>query len=132
MATALTKLVTAAVYRIIFYQLVLIMGFIAVLFILKGKQSGLSALAGGMAYWLPTLIFARGVTACAGARAVGRFVMAFFAGEAFKLILSGVLFLLAVKYWQVDMFYALLGLVGAILAFWLASAICLFRSEGAL
>ena len=121
MATALIKLITHTVYRILFYQLVIIIGLTGMLFVLKGKQSGLSVLAGGLAYWLPTLVFVRGVASAAGARAIARFMAIFFAGEAIKLIASGALFLLAVTYFQANVLYALLGLISAITAFWIAS-----------
>jgi len=127
-ATALTKPVTNAVYRIIFYQLMIIAGFTLILFILKGMQSGLSALAGGLAYWLPTFIFTRGVAACAGTRVGARFMVAFFGGEAVKLVLSGALFLFAVKYFPIQVVYAVVGLVMAIIAFWVASGVCLYQS----
>lgn len=129
MATALTRPVTNAVYRIIFYQLMIIVGFTLILFTLKGMQSGLSALAGGLAYWLPTFIFTRGVAACAGARVRARFMVAFLGGEAAKLVLSSTLFLFIVNYLHMQVVYAVVGLVIAIAAFWTASAgICLYQS----
>lgn len=128
MATAFKKPVTNAVYRIIFYQLMIIAGFTLILSTLKGMQSGLSALAGGLAYWLPTFIFTRGVAACAGARVGARFMVAFFGGEAIKLVLSGVLFLFAVNYFSMQIVYAVMGLVIAIIAFWVASGAYLYQS----
>lgn len=128
MATALTRSVTHAVYRIIFYQLMIIVGFTLILFVLKGMHSGSSALAGGLAYWLPTFIFMRGVTACADVRGGARFMMAFFGGEAVKLALSGALFLFAVNYFPIQVIYAVIGLIMAIIAFWVASGVCLYQS----
>ncbi len=130
MATALIKLIRGAVYRILFYQLAMIMGLTGMLFLLKGKQSGLSVLGGGLAYWLPTLVFLRGVASAAGAHAAARFIATFFAGEAIKLVASGGLFLLAISYFHADVVYALVGLMSAIAAFWIASVICVFRTSG--
>ncbi len=126
--TALIKPVTHAVYRIIFYQLTLIIGFILILSALKGMTSGLSALAGALAYWLPSCVFVRSLAACASARAIARFMITFFAGEAIKLALSGVLFLMAVSYLHAQAVYAVIGLLVAIVAFWVASAMSLYRT----
>ncbi len=87
---------------------------------------------GGLAYWLPTTIFTRSVAACSSVRAMGRFMIAFFGGEVFKLALSGTLFLLAVKYMHVQILDAVVGLVVGIVAFWAASILCLYRSRVAL
>lgn len=131
MATAVTKSVISAVYRIVFYQFLMIAGFVLILSAVKNINSGLSALTGGLAYWLPTFIFTRGVAACSSARQIGRFMIAFFGGEVFKLILSATLFLFAVNYLHVQLLDAVLGLGAAIVAFWIASIACLYRSEAA-
>jgi len=97
------------------------MGLGLVILFLQGIQRGCSVLVGGLAYWIPTLFFLWRVSAHAGARAAKRFVMAFFAGEVVKLFLSGVLFVVAVTYLPIDEMYGVLGLIGAIFAFWIAS-----------
>jgi ATP synthase protein I len=97
--------------------------------LLKGLHSGLSVAMGALSYWLPTLIFMLRVSAHAGARAATRFMIAFFAGEAIKLALCGMLFVVAIKYLQLDLGYALLGLIIAIIAFWIASILVLFQTR---
>lgn len=97
------------------------MGLVIVIGLLQGIQRGWSALVGGLSYWVPTLIFLWRVTVHAGARAAMRFMVSFFTGEVVKLFLSGVLFVLAVKYLPMDILYGLIGLIGAIMAFWIAS-----------
>lgn len=94
---------------------------------IKGIYSGLSVLAGSMAYWLPTVIFMWRAAAQAGAAT--RFVVVFFAGEAVKLFLCGVLFVLAVKYFNTQLLYTLIGLVSAIVAFWIASVVMVFQTR---
>lgn len=106
------------------------MGLALVIGLLQGIQKGWSSLLGGLAYWVPTLIFMWRVSAYAGARAAMRFMIAFFAGEFGKLILSAVLFVIAVKYLSMDMLFGLIGLIGAIVAFWVASATLLLSSGG--
>lgn len=106
------------------------MGLAVGILLLQGVQKGFSALLGGLAYWLPTLLFLWRVSAHAGARAAMRFVVAFFTGEVVKLFLSGVLFVLAVKYLSLDLMYGLIGLIGSIVAFWVVSMTSLLSSEG--
>lgn len=121
------KPIKIQLYRIIFWQLIMIMGLAVLLFLLSGLQKGLSALLGGIAYWLPSVIFMVRIAAYATARAADRFIVAFFAGEAIKLILSGTLFIIIVKYLSVNVFYALMGMIGAIVAFWVASLVSVFK-----
>jgi ATP synthase protein I len=108
-------------YKILFWQLVMILGLAVVITLLLGKHKGISIILGGLACWLPTLVFLWRVSAYVGARAAMRFMVAFFVGEMVKLFLSGVLFVLAVKYLSIDVLYGLIGLIGAIVAFWIAS-----------
>ena len=75
-------------------------------------------LAGGFAYGIPNLIFVWRVFRYAGAQQMTRFVAAFFFGEIIKLILSGILFLLVVKYLSVSLLSVLAGFVTGIVAFW--------------
>lgn len=125
----LTTLVKTEMLRIVMYQLMIVVGFTLILFLLKGLHSGLSVATGAFSYWLPTLIFMMRVSTHTGARAATRFMVALFAGEVIKLVLCGVLFLVAIKYLQLQLFYALLGLIVAIIAFWIASIAVLFQTR---
>jgi ATP synthase protein I len=118
-------------YQIIYWQLILIMGLALVLFILQGIQSGVSALLGGLAYWLPTLLFVWRVFARTTARAAKQFLLMFVAGEGVKLLLSAVLFVLVIKYVPVKLSSVLIGFIGAVVSFWIASVFCLVKDEGA-
>jgi ATP synthase protein I len=114
--------------RVVLYQSLIILGFILLLFLIKGTKSGLSALAGALAYWLPTLIFIWRISAQGAERAGVRFLATFILGEGLKLVLCGILFVIFIKYCQVEVLDAVVGLIGAIAAFWLASALLIFRS----
>lgn len=107
----------------------MILGLALVIALFQGLQRGCSAFIGGMTYWLPTLFFLWRVSAYAGARAAMRFMAAFFTGEIAKIFLSAVLFLLAVKYLPIHIVYGVVGLIGAIIAFWVASVTSLLKSE---
>lgn len=125
----LTKLVKAEIYRIVVYQLIIIVGFVLVALFLTGIHSGLSVAVGAICYWLPTLVFMLRVSSYTGARAAMRFMVALFAGEVVKLVLCSVLFLIAIKYLHLQFSYALIGLIGAIIAFWIASIGMLFQTR---
>lgn len=117
-------------YRIVFWQLIVIMGLALILFLLKGLQSGLSALTGGLAYGLPNLAFVWRVFNHTGAQAAKRFMTAFVIGEGAKLFFSGLLFALAVKYLPVSTIYTILGFCGAIVAFWMTSFWVISHEQG--
>lgn len=117
------------VVKILFWQLIIIMGLALVIGLLQGKQKGVSTLLGGLAYWLPTFMFLFWVSAYAGARAAVRFVIAFFAGEMMKLFISGILFVALLKYLSIDLMYGMIGLAGAVVAFWIASVASLYDGQ---
>ncbi len=117
-------------YQILYYQLGLIVLLAALVSMFKGMSNGVSTLLGGMAYWLPTLLFVWRVFARGGAQAAKQFLLLFVAGESIKLLLSGGLFVLIVKYLPVNLLYVLIGFIGAVIAFWIASMFLLARHEG--
>lgn len=125
----IAKSTRAEVLRIVLYQLIMIVGLTLILLFLKGMHEGLSILAGAIAYWLPTFIFMWRASAHAGARAATRFMIAFFAGEMIKLFLCGVLFVVVIKYFNAQLLYAVVGLIGAIVAFWIASMVVVFQKR---
>lgn len=115
-------------FQVVNWQLIVIIG-LSLLTLVGGMKAGLSTLLGGLAYWLPTLFFIWRVSAHTGANAAQRFLIAFFTGEVAKLILSGALFLIVIKYLPVDLIYVLTGFIGAIIAFWIVSIVSIFRQR---
>lgn len=109
------------VFRIIFRQLLIIGAIAGALFVFKGKHSGTSALLGGLAYWIPTLIFVLRIFGRGSARGAKRFMVEFVTGEVIKLFLSGILFVLIVNYLPVDIVWVMVGFIGAVVAFWISS-----------
>lgn len=107
-------------YRIVFWQWAGIFLFACLGLMIHGLSSGLSVLLGGFCYGLPNLIFVWRVFRYAGAHQMTQFLAAFFLGEMIKLILSGVLFLLIVKYLPVSLLSVLIGFLCAIVSFWIA------------
>ncbi len=119
---SLRQLIQHEVYRIVFLQIGAVIALACVALLISGLTSGLSVLLGGLAYCLPNLLFVWRVFRYAGAQQMTQFIVAFFAGEAIKLVLSAILFLFIVKYLAVSLSSMLVGFMGAIVAFWI---ICL-------
>lgn len=127
--TTLKPIKTQA-FQIVTWQLIIIMGLAVVLFLLRGIQSGCSAMLGGLAYWLPTFALVWRVFARASVSGAKEFVVAFLAGEAVKLFLSAALFVLIVKYLPVTVLSVLIGYIGAIVGFWIAAMFFLNSQQG--
>jgi len=107
-------------YHIVFLQLIVILCLAIIVLLTHGINSGLSVLAGGLAYGLPNLVFVWRVFRYSRTNEVAQFMTAFFLGEAIKLTLSAILFVLIVKYLAVSLLSVLVGFIGAIVAFWVA------------
>lgn len=128
MATSTLKsIVQHQAYRIVLFQLAGVFLLAIIAFILFGKVSGFSVLMGGLAYCLPNLIFVWRVFRYVGASQMVQFLTAFMIGEILKLFISGILFLVIVKYLPVSLLSELVGFVGAIVSFWIA---CLWFFSG--
>jgi len=120
----LNKIIQQKAYRIVFWQLVGVCILTIIALIFAGFVNAYSVLAGGLAYGIPNLLFVWGVFRYAGAQQMTQFAAAFFAGEAFKLILSGILVLLIVKTLAVSLLFLLIGFAGAIVSFWI---VCMWQ-----
>jgi ATP synthase protein I len=120
----LSKQIQNKAYRIVLWQLVGVFILTLIALLVSGLDSGFSVLAGGLAYGIPNLIFVWRVFRYAGAQQMTQFAAAFFAGEAIKLILSGILFLLVVKTLPVSLLSVLVGFIGAIVSFWI---VCMWQ-----
>ena len=120
-AQTLQSKVQHAAYRIVLLQLSGVVAISLIALILFGKISGFSALMGGLAYGLPNLVFVWRVFRFSGAAQMAQFVAAFFIGEMLKLVISAILFLLIVKYLPISLLSVLVGYIGGIVSFWIAS-----------
>ncbi|MEM9601529.1 MAG: ATP synthase subunit I [Pseudomonadota bacterium] len=93
---------------------------VPVLCLAVGSDWAVSALVGGLAYWLPNLAFAALAFSRQGARAAGAILAAFTLGEVIKLVAVASAVALALAYWPgVQPFGLLLGVVAAQSVVWL-------------
>jgi ATP synthase protein I len=118
-------------YQIVYWQLLIIMGLSLVLLVTRGKQSFYACALGGLAYWVPTMLFVWRTCAHQGARAAKKFMAVFFGGEALKLIGSAALFVGMAITLPVNIAMLMVGYIGAIVAFWVAGIMFFSKTEGA-
>lgn len=123
----LSHLIQQKAYRIVYWQFIGIATIALIAWLLNDVTSAFSVLAGGLVYGLPNLVFVWRVFRYAGNAQMTLFLAAFFMGEAIKLILSGIIFVLVVKYLPVRLLSVLAGLSGAIVSFWIA---CFWQFSG--
>ena len=90
-----------------------------IVFLMVGADWAVSALLGGLAYWLPNLAFAALAFSRQGARAAGAILAAFTLGEVVKLVVVALSVALVLAYWPgVQPFGLLLGVVAAQSVVW--------------
>lgn len=116
----LKKVVRNQAYRIVYIQMIfmLLMALVSIVFV--DLKTASQVLLGGFAYILPNFIFVWRVFRYSGAQQMVAFMVAFFVGEALKLILSAFLVLLIVKYLPHSLLSVLIGYIGSIVSFWFA------------
>ncbi len=117
----LQKMVQSQAYHILMWQMIGVILLSAATWPLAGRTQAVSVLAGGCVVCLPNLLFVWRVFRFAGAQQMTQFMVAFLIGEMLKLFLSGILFLLVVKYLPVSLLSVLVGFAGAIILFWIVS-----------
>jgi len=130
MSTSSTRSVKSEANKIIFFQLVIIMMLAIILFLIKGSESGLAIVLGGLAYWLPGVIVVWQAFNGAYARTASRFVSIFLVGEALKLFISALLLVWVIRSFSVSAGLVMAGFVSAIIAFWIAAGFCLAKQGG--
>jgi len=84
--------------KLVAFQLLLMLIIALVSTVFFSIKSGYSALAGGVTFLLPNLIFVLMAFAHAGARQTKKVLRGFYAGEAIKLFLTVLLFVVFLKY----------------------------------
>lgn len=84
--------------KLIAFQFLLVLFFALISTVFFSNKAGYSALFGGFTFLLPNLIFVLLAFAHAGARQTKKVLRGFYAGEAIKLLLTVVLFVIFLKY----------------------------------
>lgn len=107
-------------YKIVMSQAVVVISISVILFALWGWNIGSSALVGGLIVVIPNFVFATLAFSYAGASASKKVVTTFFLGEAVKLLLTIVLFALALALLDVHFLALLATYVAGMFLPWLA------------
>jgi len=106
--------------RILLIQLTVILILAVLLLLIVNIKASYSALLGGLTWLIPSLYFTIKLFANNKVKSPQQMIKTFYANELIKLLLSAILFVLAIKLLPVNIPSFLGGYVAAILAFWLA------------
>ena len=109
-----------AVRRILLFQAMTVAAISAVALVLIGLAEAQSVLAGGIAGFLPNLFFAAKFGRHDPKKSAQEVVRAFYVGEALKLVLTGVLFVLIFQIPGISFMPLFIGFVSVIMVFWFA------------
>jgi ATP synthase protein I len=106
--------------KLVVFQLLIVLIIALISTVFFSVKSGYSALAGGITFLLPNLIFVLMTFAHAGARQTQLVLRGFYAGEAIKLFLTVFLLVLFLKYGELSLtaFYVSFSIL--IVSQWLA------------
>lgn len=107
------------------YQLIIMQMFVVLLVTVgflsgQGMLAGKSALLGGLAWVIPSLVFARWLFAKISPQMSKQIIVNFMLAELAKLFLAGVLFVLIAKFASVVLLPLVVGFAAALVAVWLA------------
>ena len=110
-------------YKIIYLQFI-VAALVALGFLVfANKQAGFSAFLGGLICILPLAVFARYFFSRGGAQQSPHILKTLFIGEAIKIMLTVLLFMLVIKYTSAQPLYVLIGFVASQMTFWVAPII---------
>lgn len=127
---AIPLFVKTAVYRLLFWQGMVLIGSVLLSILFKGMHTGFSVLSGELSYFIPQVIFMWQVIKKIQARVISSFVVIFFGGEFVKLFLSAALFVFAMSYFSVSPVATLFGYLIAILTCWTVSVFFFMQQAG--
>jgi ATP synthase protein I len=128
MTSTLQGRVQFTAYRLVFLQCLGVSVIACIALLAQGSNTALAVICGGLAYCLPNFLFVWRVFRFVGAQQVMQFMLAFFFGEMAKMLISAILIILIVKYLPVSLLSVLVGLIAAIISFWIA-CIWLFSKQ---
>ena len=125
--STLNRSIKTQAYQVVYWQFAIVTGLALICVLLQDVHSGYSVFLGGLAYCLPNFGFVWRVFARTSARAARQFLLGFLTGEVLKLFMSGILFVLVLRYLPVLLLPTLMGFISAVIAFWVASFFLLTR-----
>lgn len=90
---------------------------------LSNSQIAQSVALGGLVAFLPMCVFAKKLFAYHGAQAAKKIVHGFYSGEALKLMLSIVLFILVFLFFKIEPLSFFLMYIAVVMSHWLAPVV---------
>ncbi|WP_160064822.1 ATP synthase subunit I [Psychromonas sp. L1A2] len=106
--------------KLVAFQLLLVLFAALISTVFFSNKAGYSALLGGITFLLPNLIFVLMTFAHAGARQSQKVLRGFYAGEAIKLFLTVLLFVVFLKYGTLSLIAFYISFALLVTSQWLA------------
>jgi ATP synthase protein I len=106
--------------KIVMAQIAIVVIFALIAWGAYSAETALSVILGGLACVLPSAYFARRFFFSTDARAAKQIIRSFYIGEMIKLLLTGILVIVFVRYFPVSLLPFFVGFAGAQFGFWLA------------
>jgi ATP synthase protein I len=106
-----------AVFRLQCFQLLFVVLVALGFFFVRGTEVALSVIMGGVVCILPGVYFAFRVLRKSGISHLRQIATEFWIGEAFKILLTGVMFYITLRYTDVHIFGLMVGFLSAQLFF---------------
>jgi len=106
--------------KLVAFQLLLMLVIALISTVFFSTVAGYSALAGGVTFLLPNLVFVLMAFAHAGARQSKKVLRGFYAGEAIKLFLTVLLFVVFLKYIPLSLMAFYISFALLVISQWLA------------
>jgi ATP synthase protein I len=129
LSKAALSVARATVYRWFIIQFIALIFGSAFFFFFEGSEFALSILLGGGICILPQLLFARWWFDHFRANAAHRLIKVFYIAELTKLLLTGFLFVFALRFLSINIVGCLIGFIGSQIVFWLAPSVNSLLSE---
>ncbi|WP_354622883.1 ATP synthase subunit I [Psychromonas sp. MME2] len=103
MVAKIVKKNQRAGFRLLAFQLLIMLFLALILTVFSSVKSGYSALAGGITFTLPNIIFVLMAFAHAGASKTKLIIRGFYGGEAIKIVLTVILFSIFLGYFKLSL-----------------------------
>lgn len=120
MVDKLAKKSQTAALKLVVFQFLIMLVLTLISTVFFSLNSGLSVLAGGITFLLPNFVFVWMAFAHAGARQSKKVVRGFYAGEAIKLFLTVILFVVFLKYTTLTLIAFYMSFALLVVSQWLA------------
>lgn len=112
------RLIREQIYRIVFYQFVVVLVVVVGWYLASGMKAASSALSGGLISVLASFFFARVVIRSRVAKSPKAILLQLYLGEALKLIVTAALFMIAFALFRIEFVPLFSAYIATLCVFW--------------